>query len=167
MKVTDSGVPVQELVTAVKDAVKRAGVSRTSNASDMQVESVQLVLKTIASKSGGGTLEFCVPFIGMKLRAGTKITSQDIHTIDITLKPPDKPTRTVRGSSVEDALVDAIVTIRTAVAQAAMGDDPWVLSTGTIDIMFGVTRTGTISVGADGELSNEVTNTLRLRLMPS
>ena len=62
---------------------------------------------------------------------------------------------------------DAIVTIRTAVEQAAAGDDPWDLSTGTIDITFGVTKAGTLSVGADGELSNEVAQTLRLRLVPS
>lgn len=167
MKVTASGIPVQELITAVKDAVKRAGVSSSSSSSDMRVESVQLMLKALASKSAGGALDIRIPFIGMKLRAGTKITNQDTHTIDITLKPPDKPTRKVRASNVEDALVDAIVTIRTAVEQAAAGDDPWDLSTGTIDITFGVTKAGTLSVGADGELSNEVAQTLRLRLVPS
>ena len=51
-------------------------------------------------------------------------------------------------------------------AHAAAGDDPWDLSEGTVDISFGVTKAGSISVGADGELANEVTNTLRLRLTP-
>jgi hypothetical protein len=84
----------------------------------------------------------------------------------MTLKPPDQPARKVRGGNVEDALVDAIVTIRTAMAHASSGDDPWILSTGTVDISFGVTRTGSISLGANGELADEVTHTLRLRLMP-
>ena len=103
----------------------------------------------------------------MRLRAGTKVTGQDTHTIDITLKPPDRPTRAVRGGNVEDALVDAIVTIRQAMAHAAAGDDPWALSAGTVDISFGVTKTGSISVGADGELADEVTQRLRLRLAPA
>ena len=46
------------------------------------------------------------------------------------------------------------------------GDDPWALSESTIDISFAITQTGCISLGVDGELSNELTNTLRLRLAP-
>jgi hypothetical protein len=150
----------------VKEAVKRAGVSRSSSESDLRVESVQLVLQALASKTAGGELDFRIPFIGMRLRAGTKVTGRDTHTIDMTLKPPDQPARKVRGGNVEDALVDAIVTIRSAMAHASAGDDPWILSTGTVDISFGMTRTGSISVGVDGELANEVTHTLRLRLVP-
>ena len=109
MKVTDAGVPVEALINAVKEAVKRAGVSRSSSQGDLRVDSVQLVLRALASKTAGGTLDFRIPFIGMRLRAGTKVTGQDTHTIDITLKPPDRSTRAVRGGNVEDALVDAIV----------------------------------------------------------
>ena len=167
MKVTDAGVPVEALIDTVKEAVKRAGVSRSSSQQDLRVESVQLVLHALASKTAGGGLDFRIPFIGMRLRAGAKVTDQDTQTINMTLKPPDQPTRKVRGGNVEDALVDAIVTIRTAMTHAAAGDDPWVLSAGAVDISFGVTRTGSISLGAEGELANEVTHTLRLCLMPS
>ena len=51
--------------------------------------------------------------------------------------------------------------------QAARGDDPWLLSAGTIDITFAITQTGTISLGADGELASELTHTLRLELGPA
>lgn len=167
MKVTDAGVPVEVLIDAVKEAVKRAGVSGSASQGDLRVESVQIVLQALATKAAGGVLDFRVPFIGMKLRAGTKVTGRDTHRIDMTLKPPDRRTRAVRGGNVEDALVDAIVTIRTAMTHAAAGEDPWDLSVGTVDISFGVTKAGSISVGADGELANEVTNTLRLRLAPA
>jgi hypothetical protein len=166
VKVTDSGVPVEALITMVKEAVKRAGVSPSSNQGDLRVDSVRLVLQALASRTAGGGLDFRIPFIGMSLRAGAKVTGQDTHTIDMTLKPPDQATRKVRGGNVEDTLVDAIVTIRSAMAHAAAGDDPWALSAGTVDISFGVTKAGSISVGADGELSNEVTHTLRLSLVP-
>ena len=72
----------------------------------------------------------------------------------------------MRGGNVEDALVDAITTIRTAMARAAAGPDPWDLSAGIVDISFGITKEGSISLGANGELANEVTQTLRLRLSP-
>ena len=167
MKVTDQGVPVDTLIGVIKDSIKQAGVSRTSETRDMEVASVKLILDVVASKTAGGGVDFCVPFIGMKLRAGTKVTKKDTHTIDITLVPPkDQGTRQVRGGEVQDVLVNAISTIRDVMTKAAEGDDPWLLSAGTIDLSFAVTQTGTISLGVDGELASEVTHTLRLGLAP-
>jgi hypothetical protein len=167
LRVTDEGVPVDTLISVVKGSIRRAGVSRAAQARDLQVASVKLILNVVASKTAGGGLNFCVPFIGMKLRIGGKVTKKDTHTIDITLVPPsDQDTRPVRGGEVEDALVNAIATIREVMTKAAEGDDPWVLSAGSIDISFAITQTGTITLGVDGELANELTQTLRLGLAP-
>jgi hypothetical protein len=167
VKITDEGVPVDTLIGVVKDSVKRAGVSRTSQAQDLRITSVQLILKVVASKTSGSEVDFRVPFIGMKLGLGAKITKKDTHTIDITLVPPKDPdTRQVRGGDVEEALVNAIATIRDVVTQAAEGDDPWLLDAGTIDISFAITQTGTIALGVNGELANELTHTLSLGLAP-
>jgi Trypsin-co-occurring domain 2 len=164
MRVTDQGVPVDELIRVVKDSVQAAGVSRTSQARDLQVTSVRLVLEVVASKTAGGRLDFRVPVIGMKLRLGRVVTRKDTHTIDMTLAPIQE--RPVRGGDIEEVLVSAIETIRQAVASAAAGNDPWALKGSTIDISFAITGTGTISLGAEGELANEVTQTLRLSLGP-
>jgi hypothetical protein len=51
--------------------------------------------------------------------------------------------------------------------KAAEGDDPWLLSESTIDISFAITQIGTISLGVDGELANELTHTLRVGLAPT
>jgi Trypsin-co-occurring domain 2 len=167
VKVTDAGVPVNTLIAVVKDSIKQAGVSRTSETKDLQVAMVQLILQVVASKATGGRLDFCVPFIGMKLSLGAKVTKKDTHTIDITLVPPaEQPARQVRGGDVEEVLVNAIATIRDVTAKAAEDDDPWVLSASTIDIGFAITQTGTISVGVNGELANEITHTLRLGMAP-
>jgi hypothetical protein len=167
VKVTDAGVPVDALISVIKDSIKQAGVSRTSPNRDLQVGTVQLILEVVASKTAGGGLDFCVPFIGMKLRLGAKVTKKDTHTIDIHLGPPKEGVaRQVRSGEVEDVLVNAIATIRKVVAKAAEGDDPWILSESTIDISFAITQTGTLSLGADGELANELTHTLRLGLAP-
>jgi hypothetical protein len=167
VKVTDEGVPVGTLISVVKDSIKQAGVSRTSQTRDLRVASVQLILEVVACKAGGGGLDFRVPFIGMKLSLGAKVTKKDTHTIDITLVPAEeRDSRQVRGE-VEDVLVNAIATIRHVMTQAAEGDDPWLLSASTIDISFAITQTGTISLGVDGELTNELTHTLRLGLAPA
>lgn len=168
MKITEDGVPVDALISVVKESIKRAGVSSTSRSRDLQVASVKLILDVVASSTSGGGLDFRVPFIGMKLSVGAKVTKKDTHTIDITLVPPkDQDIRQVRGGEVEDVLVTAIATIRDVMARAAEGDDPWVLSTSTIDISFAITQTGTITLGVDGELANELTQTLRLGLAPA
>jgi Trypsin-co-occurring domain 2 len=160
-------VPVDTLIKVVKDSIQRAGVSRTSHTHDLRVASFKLILDVVASKTAGGGLDFCVPYIGMKLSIGAKVTKKDTHTIDITLVPPeDRDTRQVRGGEVEDVLVNAIATIRDVMTMAAEGDDPWVLSSGTIDVSFAITQTGTISLGVNGELANELTHTLRIELVP-
>ncbi len=40
MKVTDAGVSVDALISVVKEAVKRANVSHTSQAKDLRVASI-------------------------------------------------------------------------------------------------------------------------------
>lgn len=166
MKVTDAGVPVDSLISVVKESIEQAGVSRTSQTTDLRVGSVQLILEVVASKGTGGALNFCVPFIGMRLSVGAKVTAKNTHIIDITLVPPEEPAGyQVRGGEVEDVLVNAITTVREVMTSAAKGKDPWVLSAGKVDISFAVTQTGSISLGVDGELANELTNTLRLGLV--
>src|SRR5260370_14603662 len=167
MKVNDQGMPVDTLLSVVKASIKQAGVSNTARARDLKVASVQLILEVVASKGAGGGLTLCVPFIGMKLSIGGKVTKKDTHTIDITLVPPaEQAARQVRGGEVQDILVDAITTIRDVMRSAAGGDDPWILSTSTVDLSFAITQTGTISLGCSGELTHEATHTLRLGLAP-
>ena len=165
MKITDEGVPLDALIEVIKASVKRGGISRTAKARDLQVASVRLILRAVASDAAGGHLDFRVPFIGMKLKLGTRVTKKDTHTIDITLVPPDDAGRQVRdGEAVEEALVNAIEAIRSVTSKAAKGDDPWILSEGAVDISFAITQTGAISLGIDGELAHELTHTLRLQL---
>jgi hypothetical protein len=163
VKVTANSVPVDELIRVIKASVKRADVSP---AADLQVASVQLVLKVIATSTLGGGLNLRVPVLGMQLSVGGKITRRDTHTLDITLTPPAQPTgHELRDGDVEDAIVDAITTIRAVISSAAEGDDPWALAASTVDISFVVTETGTISLGVEGELASEVTHMLRLGLV--
>jgi hypothetical protein len=122
-------------------------------------------LQVVAGKSGGGKFSFRVPFTGMELSGGAKVSRQDTHTIDITLVPPTAGERAVRGD-VEQTLVTAIETIRATMAAAAYGDDPWDLSAATVDISFVLTKSGSISLGFEGELSRDVSQRLRLTLRP-
>lgn len=163
-----NGMPVDLIIGKVKDALVYAGVSQASPDHDLRVTSVQLILEVVAAEAGGTGVTFRIPVVGMELKAGVKITRRDTHTIDITLVPPGEPGHLPARYTpdVEDTLVDAIETIRTVMTSAARGRDPWVVSSSTVDISFVVTKDGQISLGVEGELSSEVTQTLRLSLEP-
>jgi len=97
-----------------------------------------------------------------------KLTKQDTHRIDINLVPPDLKSRPeLRDGDLGSVFADAINTIRTAVASAATGDDPFTLTASIVNISFAVTAEGGISLGADGGLTNELTHTLTLGLVPA
>ncbi|MFG3558459.1 trypco2 family protein [Micromonospora sp. NPDC047557] len=167
MNVIDYSVPVEDLVSAVKNAVKQAGISATDvGRRDLRVGSVQLTLSAVVTTKLGGGLDFRVPVIGWKVKVGGSRSRQKTHTIDITLVAEDhQDQHELRNDAVEESLVEAITTIRAVVAIGTGGDDPLVLKTSTVEIVFGITDQGTISVGAEGELTDEVTNTLRIELL--
>jgi Trypsin-co-occurring domain 2 len=168
MNVDDYSVPIDELVAAVKEAIRAANISATDTGRDLRVATIDLSLKAVATRKAGGGLDFRVPVLGWKVKVGADHTRQSTHTIDISLVPrPAGKQFEVRGGDVEETLVDAITTIRAAITAAGAGDDPFVLDKGTIELAFAVTDKGTISVGVEGELTDEVTNTLQLGLRPA
>jgi hypothetical protein len=168
MKVTEDGVPVQDVIAAVKLAIKEANVSATDQGRDLRVDSVKLVLHALATRTIGGGLKFTVPFIGMPVRLGTKVTKSDTHEIEINLVPPGQDSgHEVREASLDLALVDAIETIRAVVATTADGDDPFALNDAKITLSFALTADGEISIGIDGSMTDEVTQTLVLAVIPA
>jgi len=167
MKVTAEGVPVQDVIAAVKLAIKEANVSATDDGRDLRVGSVQLVLHVLATRALGGGLSFTVPFIGMPVRLGAKVTKSDTHEIEINLVPPGLEQEEIREAALDRVLVEAIETVRAVVASTAEGDDPFGLKDAKIILSFAVTAEGEISIGVDGSMSDEVTNTLVLSLVPA
>jgi hypothetical protein len=168
VRVTQAGVPVQDVITAVKLAIKEAGVSATDRDRDLRVNSVRLVLHALATQAVGGRLNFTIPFIGMPVRLGTKVKKSDTHEIEINLAPPGQEAgEEVREAAVDLALVDAIETVRAVVAGSSGGDDPFALNEAKITLSFAVTAEGDISIGIDSSMSDEVTQTLILGLVPS
>jgi hypothetical protein len=70
---------------------------------------------------------------------------------------PTVTTQMISSATCGEVLVNANATIRDVMTKTTAGDDLWVLSASTIDISFAITQTGTISLGANGELANELT----------
>ena len=167
MKVTEDGVPVQDVIAAVKLAIKEANVSATDRAATCGSARSSLILHALATRSSGGGLSFTVPFIGMPVRFGTKVTTSDTHEIEINLIPPGQEAGGGTRGGLDWRLVEAIETVRAVVASAAGGDDPFALNDANITLSFAVTAEGDISIGVDGSMSDEVTHTLVLALVPA
>src|SRR5579875_1923152 len=119
-------------------------------------------------RPAGAGLDFRVPFLGMKIFGGAKLTKQDTHTIGILLQPAARPAAraVLGGNPIEVALASAIATIRAAMATAAAGEDPLAIGSGTVTLEFAIERNGQVSLGAEGGLGQEVTHTLVLTLVP-
>lgn len=159
---------MQDVIAAVKLAIKEANVSATDEKRDLKVGPVKLILHALATRTVGGGLSFTVPFIGMPVRFGTKITKSDTHAIEIGLAPQmENPGEEVREACLDLALVESIETIRSVVASAAGGDDPFILDDAKITLSFAVTAEGDISIGIDGGMSDEVTHSLILTVVPA
>ncbi|MGP0024428.1 MAG: trypco2 family protein [Streptosporangiaceae bacterium] len=168
MQVSEDGVAIPELIETVKQAIKTANISSNDLNRELRVGSVRLTLNAVATRSVGGGVEFRIPFIGMQIKVGSKLTRRDTHQIDINLVPPDLKGRPeLRDGDLGSVFVDAINTIRAAVASAATGDDPFVLTESSVNISFAITAEGIISLGVDGELANQLTHTLTLGLIPA
>jgi hypothetical protein len=158
----DPGVPVGELVTVIKQAIKLANVSVTNPGRDLAVTSVRLRLHTVATRTAGGSIDFRVPVIGVRLKMGSTVTRHNSHLMEMTLVPDDSGFPETRGAAADVVLVEAIETIRAVMARAAEGDDPFTLKDSAVELEFGVAADGTISLGIDGELKDELTHTMRL-----
>lgn len=165
MEVTDTGVPVDDLIDAVKAAVTEAGISAANAGRTLRVTAIQLILNAVATTTTGAKLQFKLPFIGMNLSLGNSLTRRDTHTIDITLVPPDlAPAAEIRDGAVDQVLVDAIETITAVVARSAGGNDPFLLKESSVELVFAVTESGSISLGLNAEAKDEITHKLKLTL---
>lgn len=164
MDTSDTGVAVDEVVSAVQNVIRIASISGADEARDLRVTSIQLVLNAIATLTAGGGVDFRIPVLGMKLKFGGSVTRRDTHRIEITMVPPEMQQHEIRDGAVETVLLDAIETIRNVIGRATDGDDPFILKVGTVELCFAVTKEGSIALGFNGELKDEIFHTLQMVL---
>lgn len=130
--------------------------------------SVQLSLHTVAARRAGGGIDFCVPFLGMRMSMGGVVTRRDTHTVDIVMEPRDLSAQhEIRDGEIEAVLVESIDTIRSVIARAVEGDDPFLLHDSAVELSFAVAKDGSITLGFNGEFKNEIAHTLRIGLGPA
>jgi hypothetical protein len=158
--------PVEDLVNEIKRSIEQADIG-ADDSIDLRVTIVRLTLQTIATNTIGTKFEFRIPVVGMQLRLGRKIDAKDTHTIEVELAPGPPDSHEVRSGEVSRTLVSAVKTIRSIMVNAARGDNPLSLRSGSVELSFVVSDEGTISIGLEGTMRDEITHTLRLELGPT
>jgi hypothetical protein len=166
LRLDDDGLTVEDLVTAVRRAAAEASISDADAGRDMRITGLELTLHALARREAGAKLEFRIPFLGMPVSFGSKVTSRDTHQIKINLAPVSS--HEVRGGEeVEETLVQAIATIRAAVAAGFGSADAFEHRSSEVELSFAVTADGSVALVGTVDTSGEVTHTLKLTLGPA
>ncbi|WP_125805326.1 trypco2 family protein [Actinoplanes sp. ATCC 53533] len=167
MSVDDDGISFTELIGAVKRAVKKTNMSIGDTQRDLRVTEVTVSTVVFAKGSAGAGVELTVPGVGLKIGGKLARTRANAQRVVVTLVPPAPGEEIeVRGGNIEGSLTDAIAAIRTALAAAAGGDDPFVLKTSTVTLDFVVTESGSIKIVGEGEAEDQVTQSVTLTIGP-
>jgi hypothetical protein len=164
VRLDEDGLAVEDLVTAVRRAAAQAAISDADAGRDMRITGLELTLHALARRDLGAKLEFRIPFLGMPVAFGSKLTTRDTHQIKISLTPV--PSYEVRGE-VEETLVQAISTIRSVVARGVGGADAFEHRSSEVELSFAVTSEGSVALVGTVDLAGEVTHTLKLTLGPA
>ncbi|WP_145861042.1 trypco2 family protein [Trebonia kvetii] len=77
----DLGIPVGQLIDAIKRAIKVASISVTDPGRDLTVSAVRLRLNTVATRGLGGSLDFRVP-ADRRAGEGRRVGHQAGHAPD-------------------------------------------------------------------------------------
>jgi hypothetical protein len=154
------------VVRKIKASIRAANIG--DGREDLVVTKVELSLATILDQSGGGEFEWKVPFVGLTLKGGVKLTRSNTSKLSITLVPPS-PEEDLRElgidtAALEENIVHAVADLRNAIAEAAVDEPRFLLEKGGIELEFVVTREGSLSLLASGEHKDEVTHTMTLTL---
>jgi len=159
---SEDGVAITEILGQVKKAIKVANLSGQDT--DLKITKLKVGINAIATGTAGGGFDLQVPIIGMRLKAGGKVSPQDTHRIEVEMEPmPDR--YEIRSGDVQRAIVDAAEAIRAISRSAMEGEDPFLVSKSSLSLSFLVTREGAITLGVEGELRDEITHHLYMEYM--
>jgi hypothetical protein len=161
-------VDVEEVIQQVKQSIVNANLSDESD-NDLVVTEVDLKLSVVRKLEAGLDAKWQVPVINKEIGAKASRSWSSTNTVEIVLKPPDIAGTAQSLSAKIDIgqdLANAIVLIRSAVQAGATGQPPFGLNKATVELAFGVSNDGSITLLATGEAEKSTTNTLKLSLGP-
>jgi NTP-dependent ternary system trypsin peptidase co-occuring protein len=157
---------VEDVIGRVKEAIRQSNLAMPDSPTDLVVTALDLTLKVVTELGAGVQARFKVPWIGLELGAHTGRQWSTTNQIEISLEPPIAYGE-AQGLLVADLgsdLARAISMVRSGIAAAAEGEPVFLLKNATVEIEFGVTRSGGLSLVATADAANASTQLLSLKL---
>lgn len=166
---SDSSLTIGEVISQVKEAVRRANVVGRDGTS-IAISKLDLTLQVVKDLSGGISGNWTVPVVGVGVGVQAKIDRAATSTIKLQLVPPSPVQGSVQALgtkvNVADDLVDAIEVIKAGVLAGATDEPRFDMATGSVELSFVVTVRGGISIIALAERSEATSHGLTLTLIP-
>lgn len=160
-----SGTSIEKLISGVKRAIGKAQKERATNI--VALNKLELILKGLVEKGGGGELEIKIPIIGTGLGLNAEVKSTEGQTIHLILVPPKDALRTgIRGEDFEEELFVAIMAICDGIEEGAEGEPKFILENAFVELNFGINTKGNISLLAKGSGQSDFTQTIKLFFGP-
>ncbi len=158
------GAEIEKVITGVKRAVKAAQDS-SKDGQIVEVEKLELTLKGLMQKGVGGELKVRIPIIDTALGTKAEITKQELQTIQLTLVPMKKTTRSgFTPEKFERELVEAIKNIQDGIKNASSVEPKFELQNASIELNFVVNNKGEITLLAKGSTQSEIAQMVKLSL---
>jgi len=143
------------LVKEIKAAIQNAQLG--TGASGLAVKKVDLELNTVIEKTGGINI---VKILSFDISAEYK--KEEINIIKMSLVP--EPSSVKLMGSVQQELEESIRLVNTVLQEAALSAPVFELNEASIELKFGVNKSGKVEVIASGSGKSALTHTIRLTL---
>jgi hypothetical protein len=167
LEVSSESVAIRNLVEVVKASICEVQGAEEPRGGELVVASAELNLHVMMDTTVGGKVDVRVPVIGAHLRIGGRRVRHRMHTVRVQLVP-EHHGRTRHDHGAGDLeLVMALSAIRDLMEPGGEGGHAWSVAGGTVDVSFGVTEEGSISVGLNSDRSDEHVHSLQLELQPA
>jgi hypothetical protein len=161
------GADVEDVVRQVKEAVaavQAAQAERGPDAAAVEVVRVDLTIRTVATRSGGGEISVRVPFVGQDLGGGVAVSREQVQTVQLSLVPPTLVAKGTRRWDVSAELVAAILGIEDGLRRSAAAEPRFELDTAAVELNLVLGRDGRLSLLGRGSAGRELTHTVKLHL---
>jgi hypothetical protein len=103
--VTEQGIGLADAIAMLRAEVLRAHAKATDSGVQFPVESMELELQVVATRSADGKAGFSIPFVNVELGGSMGWERETTQTITVTFGPPvDARGNPVKVASTSDEL---------------------------------------------------------------
>jgi hypothetical protein len=164
-------VAIDEVIRHVKEAIATVQMEQAARTPEtevaVQVERVELMLRVVAQRGGGGNISLRIPMVGQELGVGVDISRQQLQTVELSLVPPVAVAKGIGKWDIKNELVGAILGIEEGLRKAARAEPKFELEKAAVELNLVVGRDGRLSLVGTGSARQQTSHTVKVYLKPT